>query len=169
MKRFACRLLLASLVSVLAACSGPFGVSGFGPTGDPAGPGRGSRSGTELVGRWKLVRIVSGDGGAQVPEEPNRYVVEFLGDGNFAARADCNVARGGWSARSPNRVEIGPVSATRAMCPPNSLGPRFLRVLSRVRSFARTNDDLRLSVEDGGDALELEPLRDERPPSAGRR
>lgn len=75
---------------------------------------------------WRLVNIASMDDTNYAPEDPAKYTLVFGEDGRAAMQADCNRGNAAWSSRSPGNLEFGPVAATRAMCPPESLSGKYL-------------------------------------------
>ena len=63
------------------------------------------------------------------PADPSRYTMQLAADSSVAMRLDCNRATGTWSAEpgpnpSSGGFAFGPIAATRASCPPPSLGER---------------------------------------------
>jgi len=84
------------------------------------------------------------------PDDGRKYTLAFGKDGVLAARIDCNRARAAWKADG-NRLEFGPLAATRAQCPPGSLHDQMMRQLPFVRSYQVKNGRLHLSLmADGG-------------------
>jgi para-nitrobenzyl esterase len=85
------------------------------------------------------------------PDDGAKYTLEFRDDGSVALRADCNLGTGTFSSPEPGRLVFGTFATTRAACPPDSLGPRFLTDLAHVRSYLLKDGRLYLSLmADGG-------------------
>jgi len=106
---------------------------------------------------WRLAEIQSMDDaiGTVRPDDPSRYTLAFAEDGTIAMRLDCNRGMGRWSATPTGseggQLRIGPLAATRALCPPPSLGERIARDMDYVRSYLVKDGRLHLSLmADGG-------------------
>jgi heat shock protein HslJ len=103
--------------------------------------------------RWRLIRFQSSDDaiGSVVPPDPDRYTLEFLAEGRYAMRLDCNRANGRWTATRAGadggRLTLGPGAMTRAACPPGSLDTKIAADLGRVRSYTLRGDVLGLALE----------------------
>jgi heat shock protein HslJ len=82
---------------------------------------------------------------------PERYTVQFGADRRLALRADCNRGAGSYSITSDRQIKIGPLALTRAMCPPGSLGDRFVADLSQANFLFFRDGELyiELPVESG--------------------
>lgn len=89
-----------------------------------------------LVGSvWKLQQIQMNDGSQTVPNAPENYTIEFMGDGSVVVQADCNRGRGSFSTATDNRLNITGVATTRMACPPGSSDATFLRGLDSANSY----------------------------------
>ena len=110
-------------------------------------------AGPEMVGVvWEWVKFLGGDGTTIIVEEPEKYTLELLPDGQVRAQADCNVASGTYTldAASGLTLELG--ATTLAQCPPDSLSDDYLEMLSYVRTYVLEGDQLALNMmADGGD------------------
>ena len=89
----------------------------------------------EFVGevwRWTGLR------GAEpaVVDHPARYTIEFLEDGRYAVRADCNSGSGAWSTRD-GVLSISGGPMTMVACGEESHDSRYLELLGQVTSFSR--------------------------------
>jgi heat shock protein HslJ len=94
---------------------------------------------------WKWVGT-EGAGPASI-ERPARYTVEFMPDGRYSVRADCNSGAGSWSSEDETfRMAGGPM--TLAACDEESLDARFLELLGQVSGAARDGDRLSLTSGD---------------------
>jgi len=103
---------------------------------------------SDLAGpTWQLVAFKSMDGTTLRPDEPANYTLKFTGDGRLAVRADCNRGSAAWTSSGNAELKIGPVAATRAMCPPGSMSDQLLRDLSDVASFAIQGGRLTLTLK----------------------
>ena len=128
MTRLVLRLaaLAAVLALVVAACS-------------PAGGGL-----TGKVWQWNASTIT----GAETVADPASYTVEFMNDGNFAAKADCNQVAGSYTSTG-SAIEIVPGPSTLAMCPEGSLGDVFVAGLGSATTWAVANGTLTLTGSEG--------------------
>ncbi|MFN8661793.1 MAG: META domain-containing protein [Thermomicrobiales bacterium] len=94
---------------------------------------------------WQWERFEGSDGSLVTPDAPSRYTLTFLPGGRLAVQADCNRARGTWSAQdSQLKLEIG--GMTRMMCPQGSLSNDFVEDLGYVRSHVFRDGKLYLSL-----------------------
>jgi heat shock protein HslJ len=118
--------------------------------------------------RWQLVSIQSMDDaqGRVRPPEPARYTLEFGADGRVAVRLDCNRGSATWQAqpaahggphRASGQLLMGPLTTTRAMCPPDSLAPRLASSWPYVRSYLIEAGQLHLSLMADGGILSWAP------------
>lgn len=94
---------------------------------------------------WQWEQFAGGDDSLTVPDDPSRYTITFLSSGKLAVQADCNRARGIWSARK-SQLELAIGGMTRAMCPPGSLSNDFVEDLGYVRSHVFRDGKLYLSL-----------------------
>jgi para-nitrobenzyl esterase len=79
-------------------------------------------------------------------DSPERYTAQFGSEGRLALRADCNRGNGPYSITSDRQIKIGPFALTRAMCPPSSLGDRFVTDISRANSFFLRDGELYIEL-----------------------
>jgi para-nitrobenzyl esterase len=79
------------------------------------------------------------------------HTIRFGSDGPLALRADCNRGRGTYAINPDHNLLFGPAALTRAMCPPGSLGVRFVAELTRTVTFFLREGDLflGLSIDSG--------------------
>ena len=111
---------------------------------------------------WRLVAFRGGDDKILIPDDRAKYMISFGTDGGVSARIDCNRGRGTWKSAGPNRLELGPLSLTRAMCP-TPLNDRLVKDWSYVRSYILKNGHLFLSLMADGGTYEFEPIPGARP------
>ncbi|HET6350320.1 MAG TPA: META domain-containing protein [Candidatus Krumholzibacteria bacterium] len=85
-----------------------------------------------------------------VPPSPDTYTLEFLPDSTLRALLDCNRGSGNYHV-SGKRIRIGPIAATRMMCPPGSLDAEFGKQLDAARAWFMQGDTLMMDLfADGG-------------------
>ncbi len=94
---------------------------------------------------WQWEQFEGGDGRGTAPDSPSRYTITFLPDAKLAVQADCNRARGAWSALN-SQLELSIGGMTRAMCPAGSLSNDFVEDLGYVRSHVFRDSKLYLSL-----------------------
>jgi para-nitrobenzyl esterase len=106
----------------------------------------GANGDATLVGPvWEWTQFAGEDGSSIVPEDPSAYSVQFSEDGSVAIRADCNRGIGTYAATSGSlMISVGAV--TRAFCPEESLGDRYLRDLGFVRTYVIEDGMLYLNL-----------------------
>jgi len=113
----------------------------------------------ELAGTaWRLLNIAEMDDSTDIPADPAKYTLAFGADGTAAIRADCNRGTGSWTSESPGQLQFGPIAATRAMCPPESLSDKYLAQFEWVRSYVLKDGHLFLATMADGSIIEFEPL-----------
>jgi heat shock protein HslJ len=113
----------------------------------------------ELAGTaWRLLNIAEMDDSTDIPDDPAKYTLAFGADGTASMRADCNRGSGTWTSESPGQLTFGPIAATRAMCPPESLSDKYLAQFEWVRSYVMKDGHLFLATMADGSIIEFEPL-----------
>lgn len=147
-----CVVAVLSTVTLLAACQ----VAPQPPAGRVTFAG--------LAGtHWRLVEFQSMDDaqGRRKPEDPAKYTITLHNDGSFTARLDCNRATGPWrsdaGAAPRGPLSIGPVAATRALCPEPSMGEFLARNLAYVRSYTVAGTQLHMALMADAGIIVWEP------------
>ncbi len=120
---------------------------------------------TALTGTtWKLVSIQSMDDaqGTTRIAHPETFTLSFVADGRANFRLDCNRGSATWKGKpsaesSSGSLEFGPLTTTRAMCPPGSLDQKVIRALPYVRSYLLKDGKLYLSLMADGGIYEWRP------------
>jgi len=113
----------------------------------------------ELTGRtWSWQRTTYADGRSVVPDAPERYTIEFMGDGRAQLRADCN--RGGtrYDAGAHRALSLAPAALTKMGCPRGSKDVEFVRQLNDVSSYRLAGNDLELVLKSDGGAMRFTPV-----------
>jgi heat shock protein HslJ len=123
------------------------------PTTAPTPP-----PGSGLVGpAWQVagVTIVNPPfQGAIPPEQQGLYTLQLASDGTFTARADCNTLNGTYTPVNPSgtsgtlTLKAGPT--TLVMCAEGSYSELYIAALSRTQSYTIANNQLTLTLSDGG-------------------
>jgi len=107
---------------------------------------------------WRLLNITSMDDSVSIPDDPNKYTVGFGVEGRAMIKADCNHGAASWSSESAGQLVFGPIAATRALCPPESLSQLYLSQFPWVRSYTMSDGHLFLATMADGSIIEFEPL-----------
>ena len=115
-------------------------------------------AGSGLTGKtWQLTAITESVPAFQgvVPEaDQANYTIEFLADGTFNAKADCNQVSGTFTTADPAaasgdlQIVLGP--STLVACPEGSLADMYVAGLDKAQSYAVANSELTITLEDGG-------------------
>jgi heat shock protein HslJ/uncharacterized lipoprotein NlpE involved in copper resistance len=96
-----------------------------------------------LVGKWQLVSINYANDTEVVPDDPTRYTLEFMADGQVAIQNDCNRGAATYETDGSS-LRFSPIAFTRALCPPESLFNEFAQNLSNVASYIVEDGTLNL-------------------------
>ena len=80
--------------------------------------------------------------------EPGRYTVQFLEDGQISAHADCNWVAGVWTA-ADGLLDITITQTTLALCPEDSLEQPFVQALHDATGYAIDGFSLTISGPTG--------------------
>jgi heat shock protein HslJ len=98
---------------------------------------------------WQLVKISPASGEELTPKDPSQYTIQFLPDGMALVQLDCNRGSGVYKIDGSN-LTIGPIASTLMFCEEGSLDTQFGMALDQVESFAYAEDELVLTLSDGG-------------------
>jgi heat shock protein HslJ len=104
---------------------------------------------------WELVAWTGADGAKTEIQDPSRYTVQFLPDGQLLAKFDCNQGGGGYTA-SEGQLELTPMRTTLMLCEPDSQGKTFQVILQSATSYELDPDGFLLLRGDKGE-LRLRP------------
>lgn len=119
--------LRAALVALACALSLP------GCSDEVTGP-------SELVdGVWKLRSMEFGDAAPFVPDNPDRFTVEFQADGRIGVVADCNQCGGTYSV-SDGKLTVSALACTLILCP-TPQGGQFASLIDGATSIEKDGDD----------------------------
>jgi len=107
---------------------------------------------------WRLLNITSMDDSVAIPDDSNNYTLGFDIEDRATIKADCNHGTASWSSESAGQLVFGPIAATRALCPPESLYQLYLAQFPWVRSYTMSEGHLFLATMADGSIIEFEPL-----------
>jgi heat shock protein HslJ len=111
-------------------------------------------SGGGLTGKtWQLTAVTEQVPAFQgvVPDaDQSRYTIEFLSNGTYNAKADCNSLSGTYTTTGTGgmSIELGPM--TMAACPEDSMSDQFVAGLAQAESYAIADSQLTITTSTGG-------------------
>ena len=105
---------------------------------------------TPLVWQWTALELA--DGTTETPADPAIYTLQFLSDGRYLVRADCNGGSGEYAVDGQD-LQLSPPMITLIACPAGSLADVYLQRLAEVVSFAYDDEELVLALADDGGLL----------------
>jgi len=127
-------LALAVAASTLLAACGGSGSGGL------TGTTWYLTSGTETVPAWQY---------AVPPAEQANFTITFNTDGNFTAKADCNVLGGTYKTSGTDGLTITPGPSTMAFCGEASFDTLFVHALGDTTNYKIENGVLTLTQKNG--------------------
>ncbi len=94
-----------------------------------------ARQDSEIVGVvWRLREIQRTNGQTVVVDEPDKYTLELLPNGQVRIRADCNRGFGSYTIKG-REISFHKTAYTRAACPPGSLFDVYTRNIQQAKSY----------------------------------
>jgi heat shock protein HslJ len=112
-----------------------------------------SGSGSGLTGKtWQLTAMthrVAGGFGNVPGADQAKYTIEFMSDGTYHAKADCNQTSGTYTTTSGDGLTIEPGPTTLATCPEGSLSDQYMQSLTIASGYAIVDGQLTISLKDG--------------------
>jgi heat shock protein HslJ len=109
-------------------------------------------SGSSLTGKtwkWTASTTVAPPTQSKVPD-PSLYTVEFLSDGTFQAKADCNTVSGTYTSTTSQGLHIYPGPSTLAACGPDSLSAAFIADLGQAIAYTFFRSEMTINLSDLG-------------------
>ncbi len=123
---------------------------------DKAVPAEVTEQGPNLVGTsWRWISLVTPEGTVEVAQ-PDRYVLSLQAGRKLTVRADCNRAFGNYEAED-GRLVLRVGGMTRAMCPPESLSDRFVKVLDGAVTYRQEGDALYVGLKNDAGTMKFRP------------
>jgi len=98
-----------------------------------------------IIWNWEQFQDTAEQNDIVVPYPP-AYQLELLPDGNFRAKADCNLVSGTYTLDGAS-LTLGLGPTTMAECGPGSLYNKYLRLLGDVVTYVREGDNLYLNLK----------------------
>ncbi len=97
---------------------------------------------SEIIGVvWRLREIQRTNGQTVVVDEPDKYTLELLPNGQVRIRADCNRGFGSYTMKG-REISFHKTAYTRAACPPDSLFDVYTRNLEEANSYVLKDGNL---------------------------
>jgi heat shock protein HslJ len=107
-----------------------------------------------LIGKaWELTAITEKEPafqGVLPAADAGKYTIEFMDDGTYAAKADCNQLAGTYTATASGDMTINPGASTMAYCGEGSMADLYVIGLTNTQSYAIADGLLTLTLGDGG-------------------
>jgi heat shock protein HslJ len=102
-----------------------------------------------MGGVWRLESMrLAGASSSFVPDDPNRFTVEFKSDDQIGVRADCNACGGRYSV-SDDQLTVPELVCTLALCA-TPHGGEFANLIDGVSNLDKNGDDtLTIASQDG--------------------
>ena len=100
---------------------------------------------------WRLAaftEVTPAFQGVVPAEEQANYTIDFLANDAFAAKADCNLVAGAYTARRSN-LTITPGPTTMAFCGEESYGELYVHMLSRAATYEIRREQLTITLSGG--------------------
>lgn len=120
---------------------------------------RANGNSNELIGIvWQWQQTQMNDDTNTAPDDPAKYTLTFLPDGNFQVQADCNRGRGSYTVDG-NQVTIGPGALTRKACPPGTLDTIFLKHLNEAAAYRLAQGNLVLELKQHTGTMTFAPTQ----------
>jgi heat shock protein HslJ len=95
---------------------------------------------TGIVWQWEAF-VDTADLNSILVDDPSRYTVTLLPEGQASIKADCNMVSMGYELDGSSISFTGPGISTMAMCPPDSLDQQFLGFLENVVTWVMGPED----------------------------
>lgn len=111
----------------------------------------------EAQGNWRLQSFaLDNESTIRVPN-PEKYTIQFDGDGSVHVRTDCNLCKGRYENKFGTALEIKALACTEAYCGPESLDFPYTSAVTSTSSFRREGDELFLKYNGGTMHLLVNP------------
>jgi len=105
------------------------------------------------AGVWQLVRIEYPSGKVVTIEKPQKYTVQFVGNGRMQIQADCNGGSGVVDVQG-EKLAIGALVTTKMACGPGSQDQVFLSALHNAAAYIMDGEEFIISQAfDGGELV----------------
>jgi heat shock protein HslJ len=112
---------------------------------------------------WKWTQFVDPLNKVTI-DDPDKYTIEFMDDGQISARLDCNMGRGTYSAEAGGAAPSGTIlieilATTKALCPPESLSDQFVQYLNEAAVYSFQDNRLLLDLPADSGTMSFEPAQ----------
>jgi len=103
---------------------------------------------------WQWVSSLFKDGTLLEPDDPARYTIQLLDDGNALVQADCNFGTATYEDTGAG-FSFGPIGTTKMACPPDSLDSEFLGQLRNAGRYEVSADRLTIYLREEAGVMQL--------------
>lgn len=104
-------------------------------------------SGSEIVGVvWKWVKFLRGDGTTITVDDPGKYTLELMPDGQLRIQEGCNSPSGTYTLDGSAGLTLELDATTSGEWEPGSLYDQYLEMLGWVRTCVFEGDQLVLNM-----------------------
>lgn len=103
---------------------------------------------------WQWVSSLFKDGTLLEPDDPARYTIQLLDDGNALVQADCNFGTATYEDTGAG-FSFGPIGTTKMACPPDSLDSEFLGQLRNAGRYEVSDDRLTIYLREEAGVMQL--------------
>lgn len=103
---------------------------------------------------WEWTGTTDASGNTLPVSNPSLYTIQFLTNGTYQGKADCNSIAGAYTVNG-SALHISPGPSSLVACPPGSLADQFTAQLFNVESFAMQGTDLILNLKGGAGKMQL--------------
>jgi heat shock protein HslJ len=132
------------------------------PTAEPTAvvtPESAAQPSAQLVGSlWSWIGTAYSNDTTVAPEDPAQYTLEFLPDGQFLLKADCNSAAGTYT-QSDGGLKIEVAASTMTECGPDSLSGKFVADLDAAAAYTVQGQNLFVDLFADAGTMKFNPLR----------
>lgn len=98
---------------------------------------------------WQLVELTVLGGFEFVPDDPDKYVLNFRTGDRLTGRSDCNSLTGSW-LQGLTELSFSPFATTRGLCAPGSLHNNLVLYLKDVAAYSFQDSHLVLTTPTEG-------------------
>lgn len=112
----------------------------------------GCASGNTLTGKtwqWNAWTTMTPQAQEDVPN-PSSYTIEFLDDGTFQAKADCNTVAGTYTTSASQALKISLGPSTLVACGDDSLSSTFGEKLGLATGYTFFRSEMTINLQDLG-------------------
>lgn len=103
---------------------------------------------------WEWTSSTDAAGTTTTVSNPAQYTIQFLANGTYQGKADCNTLSGTYAVNG-SALFISPGVSSLVACPPGSLANQFTAQLFNVESFVMQGTDLTFKLKNNAGTMTL--------------